>query len=409
MAVALSVFFGCAKKDERPTLSIAINAGVEGDGLKAAAKRFEALRGVKLQISELPYNSLYSKIMMSISGSESAFDVVMLDDPWFPKFAESSALEPLAPYYGRLKLSGPDADFVSTSLALGRHPYGTGEQYALPLVGNCQMFFYRKDALAELGLKAPVRTWPQVFEYAQKLMSSKKVPFGYVIRGEKGNPIVVESMPIFWAFGAKMFKDGKVTVNSPEALKALKFLIGLKAVSPPGVENFNADQVANHMLQGSTAMTISWPAWVSTMEDPAQSRVVGKIGYSLMPGASMPGASVIGNWLLAIPKNSAKKELAFEFIKWITEAEQQRLNALETGNPPTRLSVFRDPALLAKYPHYPVQLDALLHSEPRPRRQDWMEIENTYGIYLSQALSGTLTPEAALAKAQQALVQIAGQ
>jgi len=406
--VAALALGACGQADTRPVLSVAINAGVEGDGLKAAAKRFEALKGVRLQISELPYNSLYSKILLDISGTTSSFDVVMLDDPWFPKFAESGALEPLAPHYARIGAKGPGADFVPTSLALGKHPYAKGELFALPLVGNCQMFFYRKDALSELGLDA-LRSWPQVLEAGRKLMGASKVPFGYVIRGEKGNPIVVESMPIFWAFGARMFEGARVTVDTPQALKALKFLISLKSVSPPGVENFNADQVANHMLQGSAAMTISWPAWVSTMEDPSQSRVAGKIGYGLMPGAEKPGASVIGNWLLAVPKNSARKELAFEFVKWITEAEQQKLNALEAGNPPTRLSVFKDPELLKRFPHYPVQLKALLHSEPRPRRADWMEIENSYGIYLSQALSGTLTPEEALARAQAAVAEIAAQ
>lgn len=407
LALAAAAALGaCGKADTRPVLSVAINAGVEGDGLKAAAKRFEELKGVRVQISEMPYNSLYSKILLDVSGTTSSFDVVMMDDPWFPKFAETGALEPLAPHYARVGEKGPDGDFVPTSLALGRHPYGKGELLALPFVGNCQMFFFRKDVMSELGL-APLKSWPQVLEYGRKLMAASKAPFGYVIRGEKGNPIVVESMPIFWAFGARMFEGARVTVDTPQALKALKFLIALKAVSPPGVENFNADQVANHMLQGSAAMTISWPAWVGTMEDPSQSRVAGKMGYSLMPGADRPGSSVIGNWLLGVPKNSARKELAFEFVKWITDADQQKRNALDAGNPPTRLSVFKDAELLKKYPHYPVQLQALLASQPRPRRSDWMEIENSYGIYLSQALSGVLSPEEALAKAQRAVAEIA--
>jgi multiple sugar transport system substrate-binding protein len=214
-------------------------------------------------------------------------------------------------------------------------------------------------------------------------------------------------MPIFWAFGAKMFDGDKVTIDTPQARKALQFLVDLKEVSPPGVENFNADQVANHLLQNKSAMAISWPAWISAMEDHAQSQVAGKMGYSAMPGADKPGASVIGNWLLAVPKTSSNKDLAFDFIKWVTDADQQRQNAAEQGNPPTRTSIFKDPELLKTHPYYTAQLDALLHSSPRPRTANWMEIENSYGIYLSQALSGVLTPAQALAQAQKEVAAIA--
>ena len=405
----LSASAGCSKSSTSsgPSISVAVNAGVEGDGIKAAAMRYEALKHVKIEISELPYNNLYSKVLLSASNPTSPFDVVMLDDPWFPKFASMGALEPLTPHYRKAGLSGPDDDFVAASIALGRQPYGTGELFALPVVGNCQMFFYRQDLLEAAQLRVPVRSWQEVMDYSRKLMSEGRVPFGFVIRGEKGNPIVVESMPIFWAFGAKMFDGDKVTVDTPQARKALQFLIDLKAVSPPGVENFNADQVANHLLQNKAAMAISWPAWIGAMEDPAQSKVVGKMGYSVMPGADMPGASVIGNWLLAVPKTSANKDLAFDFVKWLTDASQQRQNALEAGNPPTRVSIFKDPELIKTHPFYPAQLEALLHSSPRPRTPDWMEIENNYGIYLSQALSGILTPAQALAQAQKEISQIA--
>ena len=399
---------GCSKSSvpDVPTLSVAVNAGVEGDGIEAAAKRYEALKHVKIEISEIPYNNLYSKILLGVSNPVSPFDVLMLDDPWLPKLASMGALEPLTPHYKKAGLPGPDGDFVPESIALGRQPYGTGELFALPIVGNCQMFFYRKDLLEAAHLHVPVRSWKEVVDDSRTLMSAGRVSFGYVIRGEKGNPIVVESMPIFWAFGAKMFDGEKVTVDTPQARKALQFLVDLKAVSPPGVEDFNADQVANHLLQNKAAMAVSWPAWIGAMEDPAQSQVVGKMGYSAMPGGDKPGASVIGNWLVAIPKTSANKDLAFDFVKWLTEAEQQRRNALEAGNPPTRVSVFKDPEMLKTHPYYTAQLEALRRSSPRPRTPYWMEIENSYGVYLSQALSGVLTPAQALAQAQEEVVRI---
>ncbi|MBI4064563.1 MAG: ABC transporter substrate-binding protein [Elusimicrobia bacterium] len=388
-------------------LTVAINAGVEGDGLKAAAARYQKLTGTEIQISEFPYNNLYSKILLGLSGSPSPFDVVMIDDPWFPKLAEQYLLEDLTPYYKQKKLDGPDSDFVPASRALGRFPYGKGRLHALPFVGNCKMFFYRKDILKKYGFDAP-KTWFEVVDFSKKIMAKEPSLYGYAMRGEKGNPIVVNFLPVLWAFGGDLLdQDGKIVLNSAQAIEALKFYVGpLKSVAPKGVENFNADQVASLQLQGQLLMATNWPAWIATFNDPNQSKVVGKMEFGSLPGAQKPGRSVIGNWLVGVARNSDQKARAFEFIHWLTGKEEQRINALETGNPPTRVSVYNDKELLRKNPHYPAQLKALSSSKPRPRTPRWMEIENVLGIHLSQALIGQVTPEQALGAAEVAISQI---
>jgi multiple sugar transport system substrate-binding protein len=69
------------------------------------------------------------------------------------------------------------------------------------------------------------------------------------------------------------------------------------------------------------------------------------------------------------------------------------------GNPPTRKSIFNDPELVLKFPTFPVQLRSLENSRPRPRTPLWNEIENAFGIFLSKANSGELSPEQALNQA----------
>ncbi|HVG22242.1 MAG TPA: ABC transporter substrate-binding protein, partial [Blastocatellia bacterium] len=69
------------------------------------------------------------------------------------------------------------------------------------------------------------------------------------------------------------------------------------------------------------------------------------------------------------------------------------------GNPPTRRSVFNDAELLAKFPSYPAQLRSLETSKPRPRTPLWNEIENVFGIFLSRANGGELSPEDAMNQA----------
>lgn len=401
----------CVKDQTQQTgpkqLTLAIVSGVEGDALKQAARDYEAQTGVKINIAEFPYANLLDKEMIDLNARTGAYDLIMLDDPWFPSFASQQFLTDLTPLLQRRGQSGPDVDFVETSIAVCRHPYRTGSLYALPYVGNSQLFFYRKDLFEKHALKPPA-TWNDVLA-AAKTIQEKERPsgtYGYVMRGAQGNAAVADFIPIFWAFGAEMFdSSGNPTVNSPEGIAALEFVLELGRYSPPGYVSFNADEVGAHLLHGTAAMSINWPAWISKFHEPAQSKVIGKMEFTTMPGAAKQGQAEIGNWLIAIPRVSQNIEAAMDFLLWATTAEQMKRSALR-GNPPTRRSLFRDAELVAKYPEYPAQLRSLETSRPRPRTPQWNEIENAFGIFLSKANSGELSPAEAMNEANAEIEQI---
>ena len=393
-------------------LTLAVNSGVEGDALKQAARDYETQTGVRIQIVEFPYNNLFDKELVNLSARTGAYDLIMLDDPWFPRFASEEFLTDLTPLYQKRNLAGPDQDFIQTSLALCRNPYSTGALYALPYVGNSQLFFYRKDILEKYSLKEPA-TWDEVLAAARTISERETAGapnggrlYGYVMRAAQGNAVVADFMPIFWAFGAEMFdKDGRPTVNSAEGIAALKFMLELGKYAPPGYSSFNADEVSAHLLQGTAAMSINWPAWIAAFSDPAKSKVIGKMAFTTMPGGRAQGQAEIGNWLIAIPRDAHNAEVAFDFLLWATSAEQLKRSALR-GNPPTRRSVFTDPELLAKFPAYASQLRSLETSRPRPRTPRWNEIENAFGIFLSKANSGELSPEDAMNQANAEITKI---
>jgi len=213
-------------------------------------------------------------------------------------------------------------------------------------------------------------------------------------------------MPIFWAFGGEMFDaSSKPTVNSPEGIAALKFMLELGKFSPPGYASFNADEVNAHLLQGTAAMSINWPAWISSFEDSAKSKVIGKMAITTLPAATKTGQAEIGNWLISIPKESKNIDAAMDFLVWATSAEQMKVSA-ERGAPPTRTSLFQNAELVAKFPSYPARLKSLESSRPRPRTPQWNEIENAFGIFLSKANSGALSAEDAMNQANAEIEKI---
>jgi multiple sugar transport system substrate-binding protein len=392
-------------------LTLAVVSGAEGEALKQAAIDYTALTKVEIDIVSFPYLNLFEKELIDLNARTGAYDLIMLDDPWFPRFAQAQFLTDLTPLLQQRGQAVIDHDFVATSVALCRHPYQAGPLYALPYVGNSQLFFYRKDLFEKHSLQPPA-TWNDVLTAAKTIHEKETTGangaqvYGYVMRAAQGNAAVADFMPIFWAFGGEMFDSaGKPAVNSPEGIAALEFMIELGKYSPPGYASFNADEVGAHLLQGTAAMSINWPVWIGPFSDPARSKVIGKMEFTTLPGAQKAGQAEIGNWLIAIPRDSRYAKEAMDFLLWATSPEQMKRSA-ERGNPPTRKSLFQDAELLAKNPAYPAQLRSLESSRPRPRTPYWNEIENAFGIFLSKANSGELTPAEAMNQANAEIEKI---
>lgn len=391
--------------------TVLVPSSSEGDGLRAAADDYSKMKGTKVEIVQAPYANVFEQGANAGATKSGVFDIILMDDPWIPFFAENGHLEDLTPYFKNAGMEGPDNDFLSKSLAICRNPYNTGPYVCLPYVGNAQMFFYDAAKYKEAGVDAP-KTWDDVLKASQTLTKNGGGRyFGYVFRGGQGNPVVADFMPIFWSYGANMFNEDrtKVTIDTPEGAAAMKMFMALRDVSPKGIESYNANEVGTALAAGAAASSINWPNWVATFEDPSQSKMVGKISYAPIPAGTKPGSSEIGHWTMGIMSASKNKQEAFDFMNWATSAEQIKISATR-GNPPVRASVFADPELTSQeqFRHYPVLMEAIQASTPRPRHPKWPEIENAFGIELSKAVAGTITPEEALKSSQAAVEEITG-
>src|SRR6185369_9505836 len=80
-------------------ITLAVNSGVEGDALKQVARDYEALTGVRVSIAEFPYDNLFEKELIDLSAATGAYDLIMLNDPWFPRFATNQLLTDLSPLF----------------------------------------------------------------------------------------------------------------------------------------------------------------------------------------------------------------------------------------------------------------------------------------------------------------------
>src|SRR5215217_751264 len=166
LTLFLVLTVSCSSQPSRKQLTLAIASGAEGEALKQAARDYEAQTGTHIEIAQFPYTNLFEKELIDLKSRTGAYDLIMLDDPWFPRFASEQLLTDLTPLLQQRGQANPDSDFVGTSIALCRHPYQTGPLYAFPYVGNSQLFFYRKDLFEKYSLKPPA-TWDDVLAAAK--------------------------------------------------------------------------------------------------------------------------------------------------------------------------------------------------------------------------------------------------
>ena len=404
LVYACAAVAGTALPAKPDRLTMAVVAGGETKGLKAILPIWEKEKGVKIELIEYPYSTLYEKLVTAFQANAPTFDLLIADDPWMPKFGSEQWLVPLDTTFEYKR----DDDIFPVVYDLGswpppRGPIPPGEKgkprrlYAITLVGNVEFFMYRKDLVS-----AP-KTWNDVIANAKKVQDPKKPMYGFVIRGAKGNPVISEFTPVLLSFGARIFDDNwRVVLNSKQAVSALSFFAkDLKQFAPPGVENYDAAERAREVATGRAAQGFIWPAEITDIvENPSVSKVIGKMGYTLAPaGPGGKHAPLMGNWLLAIPKSSKNQRWAYELILWATSAQVQKPYALG-GGIPFRKSVLLDAEMNARLPFFKAMADSLAApAEWRPRSQEWFAVEAILGTHVNAALAGLETPGDAIAKA----------
>lgn len=385
-AIVLTCGFAPASQE---TLTIAARGGSHVDAMEAVKGAFETANNVKIEILGLESADLKQKIGLDSLNETGELDLIMIDDPWMPEFAESGIMANLTEM-GYVE----DEDFAAASRAIGKDPYGEGDVYALPYSGNVMLFFYNKALFDSKSLQVPT-DWETVLKIAEQMKSEGYI--GYVIRGQQGNPIVSDFLPILWSFGGNVFdSEWNVIIDSPEAKAALELYLELFNNGA----NYEKNDIVVAVSDGKAAMSLGWPSWyISGAEaSAAYAPIPGKVS----PDSEVNGSGMIGNWMMAVTANSHNKELAFEFLKYATSAENQKIEA-GFGGVPTRASVLTDPELVSKYPYFPTLLEATNNSVVRPRTPLWANVETALGAELSSAVSGVKTVDQTLADAAAAI------
>ena len=352
------------------------------DAANALKGEFEQASGIKVNVLSEPYASLHDKLLTNFVGGTEAFDVVDVPAQWDGEFAQY--LESIQPYLekGAIDVKAFIPRVWEVTGVWGDHRFG------IPIAAHSFTVFVRKDLLDQAGLAEP-KTLDELVEAARGLQQSNV--HGYVYGGSK---VQTGSywFSRFKTYGGSLFTpDWKPTVNNEAGVKATQNLKDLIAYSPPGVLNYGLPEYANDFLGGRAAFVEGWSqAFGAGLDDPAKSRIVGK-----WAALKYPGVPHLGQWDLAIPKTSKKKDAAFAFIEWFARPETAKKSTLQFGWTSAIESVWLDPEVVKKYPWHPTELEGLKIGDVRLRLPLSQQLVDKVQEHVHAFLSGSGAADAA--------------
>ncbi|SFC87951.1 extracellular solute-binding protein [Tropicimonas isoalkanivorans] len=318
------------------------------------AESFAAETGIKVEVTQRPFHSLYGEIMIGFVTGRTTADVLIIPSAWLPDFA---------PYL----LPVPPA-LVDSPLVQGVHPAyrdalmrWKGRWMAMTLDGDLHMGAYRKDlfedpqtraAFARIFGKplAPPQSWAEYSEIAT---------FFHDRPGPDGRPLAgtleasAEGGQRLWylfshaaAYTAHPDHPGHVffdpqtmspEIDNPAWRRALDdYLAALEAGLPSDGVPLASHEVRARFAAGDAAMAIDWSDIGVVASDPEGSEIAGKVGFFVLPGSrdvwnpeakaweALPDVRTVpflafGGWIAVVPRSADDPRAAWDYIAWMAD------------------------------------------------------------------------------------------
>ena len=289
-----------------------------------------------------------------------------------------------------------------------------GKVWGVPWYTDAGLLYYREDLLEKSGFSDGPRTWEELKEMALTVKQDSGVRAGFVFQGADYEGGVCNGLEYIRTHGGDVLdpnNPSKVIIDSPEAAAGLATYHSMIAdgVSPQAVSTYKEPETEPAFLGGTSVFARNWPYMYALASDPEISKIKpDQIGIEPIPVSDgNPSSSTLGGWNFFINATSDKQDEAWEFIKFMTDPETLKTNAIEGSRLPPRRSLYEDQEILEKVPVARLGKEAIIdNSTPRPVSPYYSDMSLKLSEQFNAALKGDVSPEEAVKTLQSELQQI---
>ncbi len=287
-----------------------------------------------------------------------------------------------------------------------------GNIYGVPNMVSPMLFGYNKALFAKAGVEEAPKTWDEAVEIAKKINNPGEQVTGYATLAAEWTEWFFQYY--VWQAGGDLTKENEdgtaeLTFTDPAVIKAAEYYQKLKneGVLQSDLTLKFSDLVTNFGL-GKIGMMPFAGDWVS--EAITKGIDPDDIGLCLPPaGPSGKQTTAIGGdcWVINAKADQAKKDAAWEYIKYYTSKEYRTsyFENLATKGAPNPVIIPREDMSITDFYEFPEEYKEVLESAKSIGRLEFYG-KADFGSYVDRAVQKILTdpnadPETEFAEAQK--------
>lgn len=358
-------------------------------GYARAVERFNdryADQGLRAELLEFPEGSdnQRAQAVQRLEARSAECDVYQADIIWIAEFAQQGWVMDLTAY-----VESRADEFIPSTLVPNRYE---GRYWGVPQVTGAGLLYRRTDQV-----RKPPATWQEVYREAAR-------HDGISYQGASYEGLTCNFLEIaFAAGGGVLSEDGRTAeFDTPENLAALDFMVeGMRnGAAPKGVITYMEEPARRAFESGRVTFMRNW-SYAYALNQKAR-QVRDRFAVEPLPPFEGGGrAGILGGNGPILSRYSENPEGSLLFIDHLTSAETLEENMARFSLPSVLHETYEEPAVRRAVPFAAELKQAIEQARPRPVSPVYTHISQAIYENVNQALSGSISPEDALAQGQQ--------
>lgn len=365
---------------------------------------FEEETGINVELVKLGQHSIHDRAITIFVAKSPEADLTWSWAADTAEYANAGYLEDITDWLTEEEWS----KFVPGALNASSYQ---GRRYGMPIFFSIRSFMYNKKLFREAGLDpdVPPKTWDEFVEYAQKITNPDEGKYGILHDYGINNSLLINFQEHLVLTGGRIVdNDNNIMFNNEEGILALEKIVELNklgVVDPASFGITTGPDKRARWIMGHDGMSFGWSADYVLAQISEESKLRNEIGLGLIPSINNSGA-ITGSESFVMSKFSKKKEVAFEFLKFISREDIQKEMTLRTGWYPTKKALYDDAEILASSPLVETAGQQSQYPTYRFAAPYAAQLTDILGPELLAAILGEKTPKQALDDAARVLEPI---
>ncbi len=374
---------------------------------------------LKAEMVPMDLELLYDTIIKNKGLQNGDWDIAHVVTDWLYEAWNSGLLENLQPYIDEAAPDEYPAGWSNSLLSAQQYADGVA---GLPFHDGPECLIYRKDLFEDANeqqayhqqygkpLQVP-QTWEDFQTVAQFFNRPEQNLYGTVFAGyPDGHNTVFDFVLQLWTRGGELTDaSGEINIDTQQAAKGLQYyrqlFLDTSAVHPES-QNYESVAMGMAFARGEAAMMVNWFGFASMCEVIAESTVKGKVDITRLPcqtGSSSASLNVY--WLYTVGSGSRHKQVAYDFLRFATNRNSDKLLTLE-GGIGCRISTWTDHEVNTVIPYYHKLQDLHEVAKSLPQKSNWAQIAHIIDEVVLAAINTDTPVEKLLAQGQQKINEL---